>query len=188
MTEFNLSTETQSTPPPEMPEEGRRRRRTNGIETRPAVAQMLVPEGAESLASSIPDSTATASEQPTKRKYTKRQHVNSDVDPLQEDKRYQEAITRMSSLGISSTVKTAFKATGKPLDTEEAQEFDDVAYVMSKRYKLDPSGSPILMAVYVILLLAKAIGLRVMNLNNADIWSHFDGLFGKKEEEKEAEN
>lgn len=110
-----------------------------------------------------------------------------EADPLLQDKRYQQAVERMAAFGSSQAIETAFKVTGAPLEDEEKLRINDLTYVASKRYNLDPSRSPVLMAIYTIILLAQLILVRVVGTTSGEMWKQFQGLFGKKEEEVETE-
>jgi len=158
-------------------------------ETRPAIAQMSGYDSPESLEKSLPESTAKNlfgedSAAPIVKKRGRK--PGKKIQPVtmeNGDERYNAAVARMSGFGGAQVIKTGFSVTGKPLDDSETTDVDDVFYVLSKNYGLDPSKSAIFMSIYTILLLARMIAVRMMGTTSIDMWSKFDGMFDKKKKE-----
>lgn len=162
-------------------------------ETREAIKNMSGHQSFEELGKVVPEQTALpgmdTGEAPKKRgrkpgSTNKPKTPTAEIDPLLSDKRYQQAVERMAAFGSSQAIETAFKVTGAPLEAEEKERVNDLTYVASKRYNLDPSRSPVLMAIYTIILLAQLVLVRVAGTTSGEMWKQFQGLFGKKEEEK----
>lgn len=161
-------------------------------ETRPAILQMSGFTSVDDLEKSMPDiaNALNEIEQPKSKRGRKPGTKNKqsvEDNPLMADKRYTDAINRMSAFGASQTIEKAFQFTGAPLDIEEKQQVDDLAYVASKQYNLDPSRSPLLMGIYTIILLARLIMVRIAGTTSANMWESFSGIFGKKESENDDE-
>ena len=161
------------------------------IETRPAIAQMSGYDSPESLEKALPESTAKnlfgEGEEPApvpsgKKRGRKLKSKNAVVPIESEDQRYNAAVARMSGFGGAQVIKTGFTVTGRPLDDSEVTDVDDVFYVLSKNYGLDPSKSAIFMSIYVVLLLGRMIAVRMMGTTSVDMWSKFDGMFAAKKE------
>lgn len=168
------------------PEKQRRTRGPNkakpNTDTRPAIAQMSGFSDMTALRSAVPDSTMTATPDGKTRK-TRIKKDEPVIDPNMTDARYKTAVERMAAFGGSRTVQTAFAVTGKPLDESEKTELDDLTYVASKKYSLDPTSSPLFMGIYTLILLARMIAVRVMGTTSANMWEQFEGLFKSKEAE-----
>ena len=160
-------------------------------ETRPAIAQMSGYDSIESLGNSLPESTAKnlfgedGTAPIAKKRGRKPGQKSKPVIVASEDERYNSAVARMSGFGGAQVIKTGFSVTGKPLDDSETTDVDDVFYVLSKNYGLDPSKSAIFMSIYTILLLARMIAVRMMGTTSVDMWSKFDGMFSQKKEARE---
>jgi hypothetical protein len=158
---------------------------------RPQIKGMSGFSSDESFEDALPDSTiedAGAEElTPTGRKKRKlgprkSKLISSDeiVDPIV--KRFNE---RANSLGGSELVTTAFKFTGKPLETEEKDELNDFFYVLSKKGGFDVQSSWFLMGLYCVFMLVRFFIIRT------DLGKQLEGIFtlnpankGKKEEKE----
>jgi len=105
--------------------------------------------------------------------------INSEeiTDPI--IKRFNE---RANSLGGSELVTTAFKFTGKPLETEEKDELNDFFYVLSKKGGFDVQSSWFLMGLYCVFMLVRFFIIRT------DLGKQLEGIFtltGNKEKKEE---
>lgn len=161
-------------------------------QVRDAIKKMSGFSNEAELSEAIPESTAvnTEAEVPRRKRRTKAEMAASRGETpdssLETDERYRLATQRMAAFGGAKTIKTAFAATGKPLDVAEDSDVDDYFYVISRKYGLDASKSGIFLAIYAILLMLRLVIVRLMNVNTFDLWSSFEGIFsGKKDVEKE---
>lgn len=133
------------------------------------------------------DTNAESSNDEKKPKQRRKRRTKDEMalargDNAGSDERYEQAVQRMNAFGGARTAKAAFVATGRPLDEGEQLEMDDLFYVASKKWGLDPSGSPWLMSLYALLLFARLVVVRAMDTSSTNIWSQFSGLFdGKKD-------
>jgi hypothetical protein len=133
------------------------------------IRDMLAPGTEEDFVSSLPETTSTEKmdfpstdlgEAKPKRKYAKKIAEQAPENPLFEDKRYRDAIGRMNGLGGARVIKVGFNVTGKPLESEEESEIDDLFYVIGKRSKLDPGESWFILGLYALFLLIRLIVVR----------------------------
>lgn len=164
--------------------------------TRDAIAKMSGFESFSDVGKATPEQTALPGmegEAPAPKKRGRKPgsknapRVEAEIDPLMQDKRYAQAVERMAAFGSEKIIESAFQVTGAPLEEEEKMRVSDLAYVASKKYSLDPSRSPILMAIYTVVLLAQLILVRVAGTTSGEMWKQFQGIFGKKEEGETAE-
>lgn len=170
----------------ERPKRGRPRNSENA--TRPEIARMSGHTSLDDLAAAIPGDTTTGAPADDKPKRGRKPKAEApEVNPLMADKRYSEAVANMSSFGGAKTVKTAFHMTGKPLEDDEEKEVNDLFYVISKKYTLDPANSGIFLSIYSVLMLLRFIGVRFMGTTSNNMWEQFSGIFGGKKKEDEAE-
>lgn len=161
-------------------------------QTRDAIANMSGFSSFDEVGKASPEQTTLSgmAEAPKKRgrkpgsKNTPK--TEAETNPLMADKRYAEAVGRMAAFGGAKVIDSAFTITGAPLDAEEKMRVDDLTYVASKKYNLDPSQSPILMAIYTVVLLAQLILVRVVGTSSGAMWEQFRGIFGKKENDGDA--
>lgn len=132
----------------------------------------------------VPENTDAVAEAPLKRKRRSKAEIELErggtvlppEDPLMSDPRYKKAIGRMNSLGGAAIIDTGFKLTGKPLEQEEKNEWDDFFYVVSKKGGLDPSQNWWLMGLFAFFLLTRHAVART------EIGEHFMEFFKPKEE------
>lgn len=163
--------------------------------TRDAIAKMSGFESFVEVGKATPEQTALPGMEgvePPKKRGRKpgsknAPKVETEIDPLMQDKRYAQAVERMAAFGSEKIIESAFQVTGAPLEEEEKMRVSDLAYVASKKYSLDPSRSPILMAIYTVVLLAQLILVRVAGTTSGEMWKQFQGIFEKKEETEQSE-
>ena len=171
---------------------------TSANETREAIAQMSGFKSFDDIGKATPEQSVLpgieGAAEPEKKKRGRKPGSKNKVstasdesNPLMSDKRYSQAVERMAAFGGSKVIESAFKITGEPLDDEEKIRVDDLTYVASKKYNLDPSQSPVLMAIYTIVLLAQLILVRVAGTTSGQMWEQFRGIFEKKEDEETKE-
>lgn len=148
------------------------------------IRDLLAPGGEDEFAASLPESTVTTvgEEQPRK-KYARKPKVEEFDNPLMADPEYRQAIQEMQGLGGAEFVRTAFFATGKPLDDKEAQSVKNLFVVVGKRSKLDPGESWFVLGLYAFFLLCRLVVMRT------DVGAQLSKLFDppqpQAEEKKE---
>lgn len=156
---------------------------------RPEVLNMSGFTSAQELVDSLPDNSNISIGEDEKPRTRKPRGPNKkkliETPMVQSDVRLQQALERMSAFGGSRTVKSAFSITGKPLDTDEQLDVDDYFYVLSKTKNLDPTGSPIMLTIFAVVLMIRLVAVRLLGTNTAGLWEQFDGFFGKDKDEDE---
>lgn len=160
------------------------------VEVRPAVLNMSGFKDETELAAVIPDSTAIAAADESKPRRKRRTKAEMEAAKGEQsslaadDPRYRDAVNRMSAFGGAATIRTAFAATGKPLDKQEETEVDDYFYVISRKYSLDASQSGIFLSIYAVLLMLRLVATRMMGSTSANLFQQFEGLFKRNETEE----
>lgn len=159
---------------------------------RPQIKQMTGHMSEEEMAESLPTNTMLVEEDRPKR--TRRAKPQEPaIDPLMADKRYAEAVSNMRGLGAPRVVKGAFNIIGTalendkfPLNSDEEREVDDYFYVMGKKYSiLDPSSSPVWMALYFLGMIITFGLSRFVDFKSDEIKDQIGRWFGKPEKQEE---
>lgn len=155
---------------------------------RPQIKNMVSPGTDEDFEKNLPTSTAQSenpeTDPPRRKRRTKEEMAaargeagDKPIDPNMSDPRYAKIVAGMSSLGGKEAVAIACKATGKPLDAEEAQKVDDTFYVLAKKTQFNPADSWIGLLIYCVILALQ------ITLARTDIIERVKLLFLKQGEE-----
>lgn len=127
---------------------------------REQIKGMIAPGNDDDFAKSLPESTqASASdvEAPRRKRRSKEemaaarggsQPTQPEVDPLMSDPRYAKIMSRMSGVGGKKIIGFGFKASGKPLSSDEETEIDDQFYIMAKKGGWNPAQSWVAIIIY----------------------------------------
>lgn len=157
------------------------------VEVRPAITNMSGFANADELEKVIPENTLAGNPEKKKRTYSRRPKAEDsepEVNPLMADKKYRDSLERLNGFGGPTALKAVFKATQKPLDSEEEADVNAYFYVMSKRFApLDPSQSIIGMVIMALLLIARLVYVRMEMAQS--MWAQFTKLFEMKQKEEE---